>query len=167
MLVSGSRANEFLASQGITALTNLVLARRDSILDGLPSVVPEEEMARLRHALVPSSLFLFPTDLINEALEARRSPAQDELVTEILTSSRILKYRHSSTSSAPHPLQGSSSSSVVPRTKTKTPAPHPSAASSSKKKKKRGTFGVSFPRASRRTPAAGGTGKGGHGTGGK
>ena len=40
LLVSGSRVVEFLASQGTTFLTNLVLLRRDSLLDRLPSVVP-------------------------------------------------------------------------------------------------------------------------------
>ena len=43
LILSGSRALEFLASQGCTALGNLVLSRRDSLLADVWSTVPAEE----------------------------------------------------------------------------------------------------------------------------
>ena len=45
LILSGSRALEFLASQGCTALGNLVLSRRDSLLADVRSTVPAEEVA--------------------------------------------------------------------------------------------------------------------------
>ena len=50
LMISGSRALEFLASQGCTTLGNLVLARRDSLLADVRSTVPAEEVARLRYS---------------------------------------------------------------------------------------------------------------------
>ena len=44
-MISGSRALEFLASQGCTTLGNLVLARRDALLADVRSTVPAEEVA--------------------------------------------------------------------------------------------------------------------------
>ena len=46
LILSGSRALEYLASQGTTALGNLVLSRRDSLLADVRSTVPAEEVAR-------------------------------------------------------------------------------------------------------------------------
>ena len=40
LILSGSRALEFQASQGCTALGNLVLSRRDSLLADVHSMVP-------------------------------------------------------------------------------------------------------------------------------
>ena len=45
LILSGSRTLEFLASQGSTALCNLVLLRRDSLLADVRSTVPAEEVA--------------------------------------------------------------------------------------------------------------------------
>ena len=45
LMMSGSRALEFLASQGCTALGNLVLSRRDALLADVRSTVPAEEVA--------------------------------------------------------------------------------------------------------------------------
>ena len=50
LMISGSRALEFLASQGCTTLGNLVLARRDSLLADVRGTVPAEEVARLRYS---------------------------------------------------------------------------------------------------------------------
>ena len=50
LILSGSRALKFLASQGCTALGNLVLSRRDSLLTDVRSTVPAEEVARLRYS---------------------------------------------------------------------------------------------------------------------
>ena len=50
LMLSGSRALEFLGNQGVTALGNLVLSHRDSLLLDAWSTVPAEEVARLRYA---------------------------------------------------------------------------------------------------------------------
>ena len=50
LMLSGSRALEFLGGQGVAALGNLVLSRRDSLLLDVRSMVPVEEVALLRHA---------------------------------------------------------------------------------------------------------------------
>ena len=46
-MLSGSRALEFLGAQGVTALGNLVLSHRDSLLVDAWSTVPAEEVACL------------------------------------------------------------------------------------------------------------------------
>ena len=56
LILSGSRAFEFLASQGCTALGNLVLSRRDSLLADVRSTVPAEEVARLRYSPLPETV---------------------------------------------------------------------------------------------------------------
>ena len=60
LMLSGSRALEFLASQGCTALGNLVLSRRDSLLADVRSTVPAEEVAHLRYFPLPETAFIFP-----------------------------------------------------------------------------------------------------------
>ena len=55
LMMSGSRALEFLASQGCTALGNLVLSRRDALLADVRGTVPAEEVARLRYSPLPLS----------------------------------------------------------------------------------------------------------------
>ena len=68
LMLSGLRALEFLRSQGITALSNLLLSHRDSLLLDACSTVPAEEVARLRYADLPSSLGIFPSPLLDSAL---------------------------------------------------------------------------------------------------
>ena len=46
LMLFGSRTLEFLASQGCTALGNLVLSRRDALLADVRSTVPVEEVVR-------------------------------------------------------------------------------------------------------------------------
>ena len=58
LMISGSRALEFLASQGCTTLGNFVLARRDSLLADVRSTVPAEEVARLRYSPLPETASL-------------------------------------------------------------------------------------------------------------
>ena len=57
LILSGLRALEFLASQGCTALGNLVLSRRDSLLVDVRSTVPAEEVARLRYSPLPETVY--------------------------------------------------------------------------------------------------------------
>ena len=65
LMLSGSRALEFLGSQGCTALGNLVLSRRDSLLADVRSTVPAEEVARLRYSPLPETVSLFPSALLD------------------------------------------------------------------------------------------------------
>ena len=55
LMMSGSRALKFLASQGCTALGNLVLSRRDALLADVRGTVPAEEVVRLRYSPLPLS----------------------------------------------------------------------------------------------------------------
>ena len=68
LMISGSRALEFLASQGCTTLGNLVLARRDALLADVRGTVPAEEVARLRYSPLPQSAAIFPHALLDSAL---------------------------------------------------------------------------------------------------
>ena len=88
LMLSGSRALEFLASQGCTALGNLVLARRDSLLADVRSTVPAEEVARLRYSPLPETVSLFPNALLDSALIKMRAAANDALVQRISPSSQ-------------------------------------------------------------------------------
>ena len=89
LILSGSRAREFLASQGCTARGNLVLSRRDSLLEDVRSTVPAEEVARLRYSPLPERVSLFPSPLLDSALTKMRAAANDVLVQRTLHPPRI------------------------------------------------------------------------------
>ena len=89
LMMSGSRALEFLASQGCTALGNLVLSRRDALLADVRSTVPTEEVARLRYSPLPLSASIFPHALLDSALLKMRAVASDALVQRTLHPPRI------------------------------------------------------------------------------
>ena len=89
LILSGSRALEFLASQGCTALGNLVLSRRDSLLADIRSTVPAEEVARLRHSPLPETVALFPSPLLDSVLTKMRAAANDAFVQRTLHPPRI------------------------------------------------------------------------------
>ena len=89
LILSGSRALEFLASQGCTTLGNLVLSRRDSLLADVRSTVPAEEVARLRYSPLPKMVSLFPSPLLGSALTKMRAAANDALVQRTLLPPRI------------------------------------------------------------------------------
>ena len=80
LILSGSRALEFLASQGCMALSNLFLSRRDSLLADVRSTVPAEEVARLRYSPLPETVSLFPSPLLDSALPKMQAAANDALV---------------------------------------------------------------------------------------
>ena len=84
LILSGSRAVEFLASQGTTALGNLALSRRDSLLADVRSTVPAEEVARLRYSPLPETVSIFPSPLVGSALTKMRAAANDALVQRTL-----------------------------------------------------------------------------------
>ena len=79
-MVSGSTALEFLGGQGVTALGNLMLPRRHSLLLNVRSMVPAEEVARLRYSGLPSSSGLFPTPLLDSTLTKMQAASNDALV---------------------------------------------------------------------------------------
>ena len=87
--MSGSRSLEFLASQGCTALGNLVLSRRDALLADVRGTVPVEEVARLRYSPLPLSAAIFPHTLLDSALLKMRAAASDALVQRTLHPPRI------------------------------------------------------------------------------
>ena len=89
LMLSGSRALEFLASQGCTTLGNLVLSRRNSLLADVCSTVPAEEVARLRYAPLPETVAIFPSPLLDSALSKMRVAANDALVQRTLHPPRI------------------------------------------------------------------------------
>ena len=89
LILSGSRALEFLASQGCTALGNLVLSKRDSLFADVRSTVPAVEVARLRYSPLPETVALFPSSLLDSALTKMRAAANDALVQRTLHPPRI------------------------------------------------------------------------------
>ena len=88
-MLSGSRALEFLGSQGVTARGNLVLSRRDSLFLDAKSTVPAKEVAQLRYSALPSSAGLFPTPLLESALDKMRAASNDALVQKTLYPPKI------------------------------------------------------------------------------
>ena len=54
---------------GVTALGNLVLSRTDLLFLDVKSTVLAEEVARLCYAVLPSSACLFPSALLDSALD--------------------------------------------------------------------------------------------------
>ena len=89
LILSLLRALEFLASQGSTALGNLVLLRRDSLLADVRSTVPAEEVVRLRYSPLPETISIFPSPLLDSALAKMRAAANDALVQRNLHPPRI------------------------------------------------------------------------------
>ena len=89
LILSGSRTLEFLASQGTTALRNLVLSRRDSLLADVRAAVPAEKVARLRYSPLPETVSLFPPPLLDSALTKMCAVANDALVQRTLHPPRI------------------------------------------------------------------------------
>ena len=111
LILSGSRALEFLASQGCTALGNLVLSRRDSLLADVRSAVPAEEVACLRYSPLPKTVSLFPSPLLDSALTKMRAAANDALVQRTLHPPRIPRKPAAAGGSAGSSLTGSAQAS--------------------------------------------------------
>ena len=111
LILSGSRALEFLASQGTTALGNLVLSRRDSLLADVRCTVPAEEVAQLRYSPLPETVSVFPSPLLDSTLNKMRAAANDALVQRALHLSRIPRKPASGGGSAGSPSAGSAQAS--------------------------------------------------------
>ena len=123
LILSGSRALEFLASQGCTALGNLVLSRRDSLLSDVRSTVPAEEVARLRYSPLPETVAIFPSPLLNSALTKMRAAANDALVQRTLHPPRIPRKPAAAGSSASGSGQASSSGARPAQKQTSSSSP--------------------------------------------
>ena len=140
LILSGSRALEFLASQGCTALGSLVLSRRDSLLADVRSTVPAEEVARLRYSPLPETVALFPPPLLDSALTKMRAAANDALVQRTLHPPRIPRKPAAAGGSAGSSASGSgqtSSSGARPAQK-QTSSSSPSGQSGKKRKNRKG-----------------------------
>ena len=89
LMLSGSRAFEFLGGQGITALGNLMLSCQDSLLLDMRSTIPAEEVARLHYADLSSFSGIFPSPLLDSALNKMRAASNDALVQQTLHPPKI------------------------------------------------------------------------------
>ena len=160
LMLSGSRVLEFLSSQGCTALGNLVLARRDSLLADVRSTVPAEEVARLRYSPLPETVSLFPHALLDSALTKMRAAANDALVQRTLHPPRIPRkpaaVGQSAGSSASASGQASSSGSCPAQKQSSTSSPSGQSDQKKKNRKGKAPFSSSF----RGSGRSGGKGKG-------
>ena len=159
LIHSGSRALEFLSSQGCTTLCNLVLSRRDSLLADVRSTVPAEEVARLRYSL-PETVALFLSALLDSALTKMRAAANDALVQRTLHPPRIPRKPAAAGGSAGSAASGSgqaTSSGARPAQK-QTSSSSPSGQFGKKRKNRKGK--APFSSSSGGSGCSGGKGKG-------
>ena len=140
LILSGSRALEFLASQGCTALGNLVLSRRDSLFADVRSTVPAEEVARLRYSPLPETVALFPSPLLDSALTKIHAAANDALVQRTLHPPRIPRKPAAAGGSAGSSASGSgqASSSGTRSAQKQKSSSSPSGQSGKKRKNRKG-----------------------------
>ena len=160
LMISGSRALEFLASQGCTTLGNLVLARRDCLLADVRSTVPAVEVARLRYSPLPETASLFPHPLLDSALLKMRAAASDALVQRTLHPPRIPRKPAAAGQSAGSSTaaSGQAGSSGARQAQKQSSGSSPSGQSGQRKKKGKGK--APFSSSSRGSGRSGGKGKG-------
>ena len=160
LMISGSRALEFLASQGCTTLGNLVLARRDALLADVRGTVPAEEVARLRYSPLPQSAAIFPHALLDSALLKMRAAASDALVQRTLHPPRIPRKPAASGQSGGSSIArlGQASTSGASQSQKQSASSSPSGQSGQRKKKSKGK--APFSSSSRGSGRSGGKGKG-------
>ena len=160
LMMSGSRALEFLASQGCTALGNLVLSRRDALLTDVRSTVPAEEVARLRYSPLPLSASIFPHALLDSALLKMCAAASDALVQRTLHPPRIPRKPAASgqASGSTTARSGQASTSGAAQSSKQSAASSSSGQSGQGKKKGKGK--APFSSSSRGSGRSGGKGKG-------
>ena len=140
LMISGSRALEFLASQGCTTLGNLVLARRDFLLADVLSAVPAEEVARLRYSPLPETASIFPHHLLDSALIKMRAAASDALVQRTLHPPRIPRKPAATgqSSGSSTARSGQAGTSGTSQAQKQSSSSSPSGQSGSRKKKGKG-----------------------------
>ena len=160
LMISGSRALEFLASQGCTTLGNLVLARRDALLADVRGTVPVEEVVRLRYSPLPQTASIFPHALLDSALLKMRGAASDALVQRTLHPPRIPRKPAASGQSAGSSTarSGQAGTSGASQTQKQSASSSPSGQSGQRKKKGKGK--APFSSSSRGSGRSGGKGKG-------
>ena len=159
LMISGSRALEFLASQGCTTLGNLVLSRQDALLADVRGTVPAEEVARLRYSSLPQTASIFPHALLDSALLKMRSAASDALVQRTLHPPRIPRKPAASGQSGGSSTarSGQASTSGASQAQKQSASSSPSGQSSQRKKKGKGK--APFSSSSRGSGRSGGKGK--------
>ena len=160
LMISGSRALEFLASQGCTTLGNLVLARQDALLADVRGTVPAEEVARLRYSPLPQSAAIFPHALLDSALLKMRSAASDALVQRTLHPPRIPLKPASAGQSGGSSTARSGQASTSGATQAQKQSASSSASGQSGQGKKKGKGKAPFSSSSQGSGRSGGKGKG-------
>ena len=160
LMISGSRAMEFLANQGCTTLGNLVLARRDALLADVCGTVPAEEVARLRYSPLPQTASIFPHALLDSALLKMRAAASDALVQRTLHPPRIPQKPAASGQSGGSSTARSGQASTSGASQTQKPSASSSPPGQSGQRKKKGKCKAPFSSSSRGSGRSGGKGKG-------
>ena len=160
LMISGSRALEFLASQGCTTLGNLVLARRDALLADVRGTVPDEEVARLRYSPLPQSAAIFPHALLDSTLLKMRAAASDALVQWTLHPPRIPRKPAATGQSSGSSTARSGQASTSGASQAQKQSASSSASGQSGQGKKKGRGKAPFSSSSRGSGRSGGKGKG-------
>ena len=157
LILSGSRALEFLASQDARLSA---ISRRDSLLADVRSTVPAEAVACLRYFPLPETVALFPSPLLDSVLTKMRAAANDALVQRTLHPPRIPRKPAAAGGSAGSLASGSgqaSSSGTRPAQK-QTSSSSPSGQYGKKRKNRKGK--ATFSSSSGGSSRSGGKGKG-------
>ena len=160
LMISGSRALEFLASQGCTTLGNVVLARRDALLADVRSTVPAEEVARLRYSPLPQSAAIFPHALLDSALLKMRAAASNALVQRTLHPPRIPRKPAAPGQSSGSSTARSGQASTSGASQAQKQSASSSASGQAGQGKKKGKGKAPFSSSSRGSGRSGGKGKG-------
>ena len=159
LMISESRALEFLASQGCSTLGNLVLARRDALLADVRGTVPAEEVARLRYSPLPQSAAIFPNALLDSTLLKMRAAASDALVQRTLHPPRIPRKPASAGQSSGSSTARAGQAGTSGATQTQKQSASSTSGQSGQGKKK-GKGKAPFSSSSRGSGRSGGKGKG-------
>ena len=160
LMILGSRALEFLASQGCSTLGNLVLARRDALLADVRGTVPAEEVARLRYSPLPQSAAIFPNALLDSALLKMCASASDALVQRTLHPPRIPRKPASAGQSSGSSTARAGQAGTSGATQTQKQSASSSTSGQSGQGKKKGKGKAPFSSSSRGSGRSGGKGKG-------
>ena len=160
LMISGSRALEFLASQGCSTLGNLVLARQGALLADVRGTVPAEEVARLRYSPLPQSAAIFPNALLDSALLKMRAAASDALVHRTLHPPRIPRKPASAGQSGGSSTARAGQAGTSGATQTQKQSASSSTLGQSGQGKKKGKGKAPFSSSSRGSGRSGGKGKG-------
>ena len=160
LMISGSRALEFLASQGCSTLGILVLARRDALLADVRGTVPAEEVARLRYSPLPQSAAIFSNALLDSALLKMRAAASDALVQRTLHPPRIPRKPASAGQSGGSSTARAGQAGTSGATQAQKQPASSSTLGQSGQGKKKGKGKAPFSSSSRGSGRSGGKGKG-------